>query len=274
MEILRPGVDASWARRRAYEVIFGHATTAGRAFDIGLIIAILASVAAVVLESVAEIRAAHGPLLRGMEWGFTILFSVEYVLRLTCVSSPIRYARSFFGIVDLVAVLPTYLSVLVPGAQYLLVVRLFRILRVFRVLKLVPYLVEAQVLMRALRSSRRKIMVFLLTVMILVVILGSLMYFVEGSDNGFTSIPRAVYWAIVTMTTVGYGDIAPGTPMGQALAAVVMIIGYGIIAVPTGIVTAEMVRTHRDISRQACRRCSGEGHDPDATFCKFCGEPL
>lgn len=261
-------------RDALHEVIFEADTAAGRAFDVALIAAILASVVAVMLESVAGVRARYGDLLIAAEWGFTILFSVEYLLRLVCVSSPMRYARSFFGVVDLVAVLPTYLSVLVPGAQYLLVVRLFRILRVFRVLKLVPYVAEAQVLLRAMRNSRRKITVFLLTVVILVVILGSMMYFVEGPEHGFTSIPVAVYWAIVTLTTVGYGDISPQTPFGQALASLVMIIGYGIIAVPTGIVTAEMTRASRQVSGQACRRCAAEGHDPDAAFCRICGEKL
>lgn len=264
----------SW-RRRLHEVIFEADTPAGKTFDVALIVAILASVVAVMLESVAAIRTEYGNLLYAIEWGFTILFTIEYVLRLICVRHPTLYARSFFGIVDLLAILPTYISIIIPGAQYLLVIRLLRVLRVFRVLKLVNYLAEADTLMRALRASRRKITVFLFAVMTLVVILGSLMYFIEGEEHGFTSIPKSIYWAIVTLTTVGYGDILPQTGFGQALASVIMITGYAIIAVPTGIVTAELVRLDPSmISSQYCVNCAREGHAADAKFCKFCGESL
>jgi len=263
-------------KRRLHDIIFEADTPSGRLFDVLLIAAILGSVAAVMLESVASIRAEYGRALYIIEWGFTILFTVEYVLRLVSVSQPIHYARSFFGIIDLLAILPTYISVFVPGTQYLLVIRLLRILRVFRVLKLVHYLREADTLSRALVASRRKITVFLFTVLTLVVILGSLMYFMEGEENGFTSIPRSIYWAIVTLTTVGYGDILPGTPVGQALASLIMIIGYGIIAVPTGIVTAELTRAEQrvDVKSQHCHNCAQEGHSDDAVFCKYCGEKL
>ncbi|GIV57826.1 MAG: ion transporter [Rhodothermaceae bacterium] len=264
-------------RHRCHEIIFEAETPAGRAFDVVLILAIVASVVVVMLESVAVIRVRHGTLLYALEWGFTLLFTVEYVLRLLCVGRPLRYATSFFGVIDLLAVIPTYVSLLLPGAQYLLVLRLLRILRVFRVLKLVQYLTEAQQLMRALRASRRKITVFLFAVLTLVVILGSLMYLIEGPEHGFTSIPRSVYWAVVTLTTVGYGDIVPQTNLGQTLATVVMIIGYGIIAVPTGIVTVELSRaTHvaPAVSTEACPACGADGHDADAVFCKYCGARL
>lgn len=209
------------------------------------------------------------------EWFFTLLFTIEYVLRLLSVGKPLAYTTSFFGVVDLAAIIPTYLSLLLPGAQYLLVLRLLRVLRVFRVLKLAHYLSEADVLLAALRASRTKITVFLFTILTLVVILGSLIYLIEGEEHGFTSIPRSIYWTIVTLTTVGYGDIAPQTGPGQVLAAIIMIIGYGIIAVPTGIVTAELTRTERQhVSGQACPQCSAEGHDPDAQYCKYCGAEL
>lgn len=262
-------------RARAHEIIFEADTPAGKAFDIALIFTIILSVIAVMLESVAPVRARYGPVLRTAEWVITILFTVEYVLRLLCVGQPVRYARSFFGIIDLLAILPTYISVIVPGAQALVVVRVLRILRVFRVLKLVQYVEEAATLQRALRASGRKILVFVFVVVMLVVIVGALMYLVEGEDAGFTSIPLAVYWAVVTVTTVGYGDIAPATAPGQFLSALLMIVGYGIIAVPTGIVTTELVRDRSTpVSTQACRECSAEGHDPDARYCKRCGAEL
>ncbi len=271
MESLAPP-PGDW-RHRAYVVVFGSDTPAGKAFDVGLILAILASVAVVMLESVAEVRAEHGPLLRAAEWAFTLLFTAEYVLRLACVARPARYAASFFGVVDLLAILPTWVSAVVPGAQYLLVVRVLRILRAFRVLKLAHHVSEARVLSRALYASRRKITVFLFTVFALVVIIGSVMYLVEGEENGFTSIPRSVYWAIVTLTTVGYGDVSPQTPLGQALAALVMVLGYAIIAVPTGIVTAELTTAARE-GRRRCAACSLEHHDEDARHCKRCGAAL
>ncbi|MCP3678505.1 MAG: ion transporter [Deltaproteobacteria bacterium] len=262
-------------RARLHEVIFEADTPAGKAFDEFLIVSIVLSVVTVMLDSVSVIRASYGELLYQVEWFFTLLFTVEYILRLICIGRPLRYARSFFGFVDLLAILPTYLSLLIPGAQYMLVIRTLRVLRVFRILKLAEYLGEANILMRALRASRLKITIFLFTVVTLVVILGSLMYLIEGGENGFTSIPRGVYWAVVTLTTVGYGDIAPQTPFGQALATVVMIIGYAIIAVPTGIVTAELAYARVDkVSTQACPECSAEGHDANALYCNRCGAKL
>ena len=267
------------ALTRLYHIIFEADTPLGKAFDVTLILVIIASVIVVMLESVASYRAQYPSFLRAAEWVFTILFTVEYLLRLACVDKPVRYARSFFGVIDLLAVIPTYLSVLVPGAQFLLVVRLLRILRVFRVLKLAEYLVEVDILVMALRDSRRKILIFMFAVLTLTVILGSLMYLIEGDANGFTSIPRGVYWAIVTLTTVGYGDISPQTDLGQAFASMIMILGYGIIAVPTGIVTAEMTRQAIDRkgergSQDECPRCGLEPHDADARYCKRCGEAL
>jgi voltage-gated potassium channel len=262
-------------RERTYEIIFGHYTPAGKAFDVGLILLIIASVMVVMLESVQAIRMEHGPLLRATEWGFTILFTIEYGLRLWCSPKPIRYARSFFGVVDLLAILPTYLSLVLPGGQALLSVRALRLLRVFRIFKLAHHVSEAGALMRALGQSRDKITVFIAAVLTLVVILGSLMYLIEGGANGFTSIPRSVYWAIVTLTTVGYGNIAPQTDLGQALAAVVMIMGYAIIAVPTGIVSVEMANVARQArSERVCANCGAVGHDADAKHCNKCGAEL
>jgi len=263
-------------RAKLHEIIFEADTLAGRWFDIILIISIIISVIAVMLDSVASIGLRYGPELYIIEWFFTILFTVEYFLRLISVGRPLSYAKSFFGLVDLLAILPTYLSVLLPGSQYLLVIRVLRILRIFRVLKLVQYIQEARQLRQALRESRRKITVFLFTVLALVIIFGSLMYLIEGPANGFTSIPRSVYWSIVTMTTVGYGDISPKTGMGQFLASIIMVLGYAIIAVPTGIVTIAMAKGSGlgKMSTQACRHCSAEGHDSDARYCKYCGEKL
>jgi len=264
----------SW-RQRLHEIIFEADTRAGKIFDIVLIISILLSVIAVMLDSIPEIHYSSQKTLYGIEWFFTIIFSIEYGLRLISVRRPLGYATSFYGIIDLLAILPTYFSLLIPGSQYFLVIRLIRVLRIFRILKLVQYLNEAKVIMRALKASRRKIIVFLFTVATLVVIFGSLMYVIEGEDNGFTSIPRSVYWSIVTLTTVGYGDISPKTGLGQAIASVIMILGYGIIAVPTGIVTTEMTRASADkISTQVCPACSAEGHDIDAVYCKYCGHKI
>ena len=262
-------------RKSLFEIIFEADTPAGKWFDIVLIICILLSVAAVMLDSVRSIGEEYGRLLYAVEWFFTGLFTVEYILRLACVGRPIRYAVSFFGIVDLVAILPTYMSLLFFGSGYLLVVRVLRVLRIFRVMKLGHHTREATLLKRALYSSRRKILVFLFVVLTLVVIVGALMYVIEGEENGFTSIPRGVYWAVVTLTTVGYGDISPNTPAGRFLAAMVMILGYSIIAVPTGIVTVELSRAHAGRpTSQVCPNCSGEGHDSDAKYCKFCGTKL
>lgn len=271
---------APW-RSRLNEIIFGADTPAGKAFDLVLIVAILSSLAVVMLDSVKSINREYGTLLRAAEWTFTALFTIEYVLRLICVERPARYARSFFGIVDVLAILPTYVSLFVPGAQALLVIRTLRILRVFRVLELGSYISESEQLARALSASKRKIQVFVFTVLILVVIFGSLMYLVEGPDGGFTSIPRGVYWAVVTMTTVGYGDIAPQSNLGQAIAACIMVLGYGIIAVPTGIVSAELTlgdrrgeNGPRSSPGRACPACGADGHLPDAAYCRLCGAGL
>jgi voltage-gated potassium channel len=265
---------AAW-REELRRIIFEADTPAGKGFDVALLWLILASVVAVMLESVATIGAAYGSWLRRTEWLITGLFTIEYVLRLICVHRPWGYARSFFGIIDLLAILPTYLSLLLPGTQSLLVVRALRLLRVFRILKLSRFLGEANVLATALRSSVRKVTVFLASVLVLVAILGSAMYLVEGAETGFTSIPRSMYWAIVTMTTVGYGDIAPQSVLGQILAAVVMLLGYSIIAVPTGIVSAELVQAQRrPVTTRTCPACTSEGHDLGAHFCKDCGAPL
>ena len=258
-----------------HEVIFEADTPLGRAFDIALMVAIIASVVAVLLESVASIRTQFGDVLRVVEWTFTIVFTVEYGLRLISLERPIRYARSFFGIVDLLAVLPTYLSLFVAGTQSLIVIRALRLLRVFRVLKLAHYVGEQAVLYAAIRASTRKIVVFLGLVLSLVLILGATMYLIEGEKNGFTSIPISMYWAIVTMTTVGYGDIAPQTVVGKLLASAVMVLGYGIIAVPTGIVTVELAGLRPEkVTTQCCPSCGQEGHAYDAQFCKYCGVEL
>jgi voltage-gated potassium channel len=262
-------------RFKLHEVIFEADTPAGKWFDVLLILSILASVLMVMLDSVSAIQKTYGQILLAGEWLFTILFTIEYLLRLLSVGRPLAYATSFFGIVDLLAILPTYLSIFIPGAQYFMIIRLLRVLRIFRILKLVQYLGEARLLMQALRASRRKIIVFLLVVLILVTIFGSLIYLIEDPKDGFTSIPKSIYWSIVTLTTVGYGDISPKTSLGQALSALIMIIGYGIIAVPTGIVTIELAQAFGSkVSTQACLECSAEGHDNDAKFCKYCGARL
>jgi voltage-gated potassium channel len=269
----RRPIRAPW-RERLHEVIFEADTPAGRAFDIAVLVAILTSVLAVMLESVGAIRREWGRTLEVVEWAITIAFTVEYVLRLVAVDRPGRYARSFLGLVDFLSVVPAYLGILVPEAQSLIVIRTIRLLRVFRILKLAPFVGEAEQLSQALRASRRKITVFLGVVLTIVVMMGTVMYVVEGEAHGFTSIPVSMYWAVVTMTTVGYGDIAPKTPLGQFLAALLMVLGYAIIAVPTGIVSAELARAHRPISRQACPSCGAEGHDVDAIHCKLCGAGL
>ena len=262
-------------RSRLHEIVFEADTRAGRVFDTALLAAILASVAVVLLESVASVRARHGDLLLALEWTFTVFFSVEYLLRLYSVHRPLQYATSFFGVVDLLAVVPTYLSVFFPGAQSLLVIRILRLLRVFRVFKISAYVEESTMLWRALRAGRRKILIFLFAIANIVVVVGALMHVVEGAEHGFEDIPTSVYWAVVTLTTVGYGDLAPGTPLGRALSVVVMLMGYGIIAVPTGLVTAELVRAGRvGVSTQACPSCSSEGHEIDAAFCRHCGSRL
>jgi len=256
-----------------HEIIFEAETPAGKLFDVALIFSIVLSVLVVMLDSVAALQLRYGQLFLTLEWLFTLLFTIEYGLRLSCIGRPLKYAGSFYGVVDLLSILPSYLSLLLPVGKYLLVIRILRLLRVFRVLKLVQYVSESNFLQRALWASRHKIAVFLLSVFLLMIIFGSVMYIVEGPEYGFTSIPRSIYWAIVTMTTVGYGDISPQTSIGQTIASFVMILGYGIIAIPTGIVTSEL--THiKAVSNQACPECGAEGHDVNARYCKFCGAEL
>ena len=269
-----------WLRR----VIFGHDTAAGKAFDVVLLLVILISVVVVMLDSVEKYALRHGPALRRAEWIFTIMFTIEYLLRLYSAPSARKYATSFYGVIDLLAVLPSYLALFFPAGRYLMSIRILRILRVFRVLKLAQFVGGERVIIDALKASRHKIAVFLITVLTVVVVVGSILYVVEGAEAGFTSIPRSVYWAIVTLTTVGYGDIAPQTPIGQMLASAIMILGYGMIAVPTGIVTVAMASASRSKemasasrSKAAPRTCAGCGqrrHDPDAEFCKSCGREL
>jgi len=263
-------------RERVRIIIHEADTPAGKAFDVMLIIAIIVSVGVVMLLTVPGMERWHNTLL-SVEWGFTIVFTIEYALRLWSVDAPAKYARSFFGIIDVIAILPTYISAIFPGANYLLVVRALRVLRIFRILKLIEYVRGARTIMRALRASFAKITVFLLAIVILATIIGAVMYLVEGQHGTkFESIPKSIYWAIVTLTTVGYGDITPATALGQFLAAIVMIMGYSIIAVPTGIVTAEMTRVdgpHAPNTR-ACPNCGVEGHRTDAVHCHACGETL
>jgi voltage-gated potassium channel len=264
-------------RERLRVIIFEADTRMGKAFDVALLVAIITSVLLVIIESMSEVRARFTWELRALEWLFTVLFTAEYVARLVCTPLPIRYARSFFGVVDLLAILPTYLSLLFPGAHSMMVIRGLRLLRIFRVFKLGRFLSEGNVLREAIWSSREKVIVFMGTVLILVTILGSAMYLIEGEEHGFKNIPVSIYWAIVTMTTVGYGDIAPQTAIGKLLAAGVMVLGYGIIAVPTGIVTAEIVQSvtsARKITTRTCTMCLTEGHDYDADYCKHCGAHL
>lgn len=272
--------ERGW-RERWHDVIFEADTRAGKVFDVCLLIAIFLSVLTVVMDSVATINTRYGTLLLRVEWLFTILFTVEYVARVACAPNRWRYVTSFYGVVDLLAILPTYYMIVQPGAQSLAVLRALRLLRVFRVLKLAHMLSEASALRRAIWASRPKIAVFLSFIVIVVVILGTAMYAIESPTNPtFTSIPQSMYWAVVTMTTVGYGDVAPASPLGKALAAVMMILGYSMIIVPTGIVSAELAHASvhsskaAPISTQVCPGCMAEGHDFDATYCKYCGEKL
>ncbi len=263
-------------RHRAHIIIFGTSTKAGKMFDVMLLYAILISIVVVMLESVKEISDLFNEELRILEWIFTVIFTLEYAVRLFVAKKPRNYAFGFFGIVDLLAIIPSYLTILLPGTQYLLVIRAIRLLRVFRVLKLSRYMGESQILGQALWASRRKIIVFLGAVSSIVLISGTIMYVVEGGDNGFTSIPRSIYWAVVTLTTVGYGDIAPQTVIGQTFSIILMLTGYAIIAVPTGIVTSEMTvmeRERREAVKQVCNHC-GTRNEEDANYCKSCGHEL
>lgn len=262
-------------KQKLYEIIFKADTKPGKIFDISLLSLIIISILAVMLESVSSIDSRYGTALNIIEWVVTFFFSVEYILRIWIVKQPRKYIFSFYGIIDLMAILPSFLEIFFAGAHGMIIIRALRLLRVFRLFKLTRYTSESNQLMRALKASRTKISIFLFTVVTIVIVIGTLMYLVEGEENGFTSIPKSIYWAITTLTTVGYGDIAPGTNLGQFLASIVMIIGYAIIAVPTGIVTAEISRTRYTWnSNQRCPECLKEGHDSDAKNCKFCGSEL
>jgi voltage-gated potassium channel len=265
----------SW-RDKLHRTIYESNTPAGKIFDITLLFLIIASIAVVMLDSIDSYHQRYGDLFYVLEWVFTILFTIEFILRLISLQRPLMYVFSFFGLIDLLAILPAYLSIFFVGAQSLLVLRALRLLRVFRIFKLTHFLTEMQFLRSAMRSSMKKIAIFILVVLGLVIILGSIMYMVEGRENGFHSIPDSIYWAIVTITTVGYGDISPVTPLGKFIASIMMFIGYGIIAVPTGIVTTEMAIAHRTKGHgnETCPGCGREGHDYDAKYCKSCGARL
>lgn len=271
---LHPATNEGW-RARWFHIVFEHDAGPARTFDLWLIGAILASVTVVILDSEAHLEARYGALFHALEWAFTALFTGEYLLRLWLLRDRLRYARSFFGLIDLASILPTYLSLLVAGSEALLVVRILRILRVFRILKLVQYSEAGSVLLTALFSARRKVVVFLAGVLTIVVIFGAAMYVIEGPENGFTSIPVSMYWAIVTMATVGFGDIAPITPLGRFVTSILILIGYSIIAVPTGIYTAELANTLRsERKRVPCPECRLPEHEADAWHCRRCGAAL
>jgi len=257
-----------------YDIIFESESPSGRAFDIVLMLLIVVSVGVVCLETVNAYFVLYGRWFRIVEWVITLCFTLEYLTRIAVVNRPRKYIFSFFGVVDLLSTIPTYLSLILSGSHYLSVVRALRLLRVFRVFKLTSYVTEGSVLASALVASRQKIAVFMFTILNAVIVVGTVMYLVEGAENGFTSIPVSIYWAIVTLTTVGYGDIAPQTQLGQVLASVVMILGYGIIAVPTGIVTVELSHMGKTGRTTQCGRCRRDGHEGDAYFCKYCGQEL
>lgn len=266
-------------REKLNVIIFGTDTPAGRLFDILLICTIMASVIAVMLDSIAAVNVRYGALLFYLEWGFTLLFTVEYLLRIYITPRPLRYVFSFYGMVDLLSIVPSYLAIFLAGTNYLAIVRLLRVMRIFRILKLVRYSEEAAFLMRSLYSARRKIAVFFLGVLVLSTVFGCLMFVVEGPGNGFSSIPKSIYWTIVTITTVGYGDITPVTVLGQLVSTLAMLTGYSIIAIPTGIISVEMMaeaNRGRDARRAVtvCKICSGGGHAVDARFCQFCAAPM
>jgi voltage-gated potassium channel len=265
----------SW-RQKLHTLIYESDTRSGKAFDIILLIAIVISITVVMLDSVSSLHEKYGDAFYVIEWAFTVLFTLEYILRLICIRKPLKYAYSFLGIIDVLAIIPTYLSVIFVGSQSLLVLRALRLLRIFRIFRLVHFLSELRFLSVAMVNSLRKISVFLLFLLTMVVILGSVMYLVEEPENGFTSIPQCIYWAIVTITTVGYGDVAPITPLGKFIASFIMLLGYGFIAVPTGIVTTEMALAtkKRRQSNESCPNCGREGHDVDAKHCKYCGEKI
>ncbi|WP_207513899.1 ion transporter [Longitalea luteola] len=263
-------------RNRLHNTIYESNTMAGKAFDVALLALIMSSIVVVMLDSIDEYHDRYGRVFYIMEWAFTGLFTLEYLLRLISIQRPWRYVFSFFGLIDLLAIIPSYLSIFLVGAQSLLVLRALRLLRVFRIFKLTHFLTEMEFLKISIATSLKKITIFMLVVLSLVIILGSVMYLVENGQNGFTSIPASIYWAIVTITTVGYGDITPVTTVGKFVASLMMFIGYGIIAVPTGIITTEMAfaARRRKHGHETCPGCGREGHDNDAVFCKFCGTLL
>jgi len=271
----KEAVSTGW-RQRLHGLIYESNTPAGKAFDITLLILIFSSIAVVMLDSVEEYNRSFGDLLYILEWIFTILFTIEYILRLVSIRRPLLYATSFLGVIDLLSIIPTYLSVFYIGAQSLLVIRALRLLRVFRIFRLHHFLTEMRFLGLAVRNSVKKISIFMMIVLTIVMILGSVMYLVEGRQRGFSSIPNSIYWAIVTITTVGYGDISPETPIGKFIACIIMLTGYSIIAVPTGIITTEIALASRNKGHhpEVCPNCGREGHDADANFCKHCGEKL
>ncbi len=271
--MLKQQKNKDW-KNKLHEIIYEADTPAGKLFDIVLLIAIVASIILVMLESVDSIHTKYDAFLDISEWIITILFTIEYFARIISIKRPSRYIFSFYGIIDLLSTLPKYLAIIFTGTHSLVALRALRLLRVFRILKLARFIGESNNFIRALKASRAKIGVFLFFVLILCIILGTVMYLIEGGDNGFTSIPRSVYWAIVTLTTVGYGDIAPHTPFGQFVASIIMILGYGIIAVPTGIVTSEMTKASIDTNTQSCPNCLHDGHKDDAEFCYNCGTKL
>ncbi len=272
--LIEKKLQKNW-KNRLHEIIYEADTPAGKLFDIILLVAIILSIAVVMLESVNSISEQYSYLLNVVEWGITILFSLEYIVRIISINKPSKYIFSFYGIIDFLSTIPKYLSLFFVGTHSLVALRALRLLRVFRILKLARFIGESQSLVKALKASKAKIAVFLFFVLIVCIILGTVMYLIEGSENGFTSIPRSVYWAIVTLTTVGYGDIAPGTPIGQFIASIIMILGYAIIAIPTGIVSSEMVNhSNIDLNTQSCPNCATEGHDDDAIFCYHCGHKL
>ncbi|MCX2522722.1 ion transporter [Larsenimonas rhizosphaerae] len=260
-------------RLRTFQIIFESDTRSGKVFDIVLISVIILSVSIVFLDSVPHLNAQYGEWFSIAEWVFTLIFTVEYALRIWCLDRPWRYMRSFYGIIDLVTIMPSWLSLVIPGAQTMLVIRIMRVLRLFRVLRLMEFVGEGRMLVQALNRSRRKILLFLTAVLSIITVFGSLIYLIEPPEAGFTSIPKALYWAIVTLTTVGYGDIAPITPVGQFISSIMMILGYSILAVPTGVFSAEVIRAMRteQESEEACPGCGREGHDKDAHYCKDCG---
>ncbi len=261
-------------KEELYEIIFEADTKKGKLFDIVLLFVIVASIILVMLESIKSINQSYHGLLKTLEWIITVIFTAEYITRIAIVKKPFKYIFSFYGVIDFLAVIPTYLGLFLVGGHSLVVIRAIRLLRIFRILKLSRYSSASRMLIKALWDSRTKIFVFLFFVVTITLIVGTIMYLVEGEENGFTSIPRSIYWAIVTLTTVGYGDISPGTPLGQFLASMVMIMGYAIIAVPTGIITAEIIHPSVKSNTQVCPHCLHDKHDDDAKFCKKCGEEI